>query len=515
MDKNLQNIDNVFNKAYQQFEEEPSGDTWNKLDAMLDKKDADKYKKRFIGWKRIAVLLLFLLSGFLIYETTRTVRRKTGNGIAEKKNNYNAATSKSRNSNNRIIINGNNVDPEKGNHMPADKTTGKNNRQNELAETAKSGNVVHGNQDRLLIIETLKQKNTRKNNLTIINAKPGFVKSKNNPANSESSKNVVVDVNNVPNTITSKTNNLSSSLMKEQTIVPGILSLNEFENRLTVPITLPGIRSSAVKQISFPDLLIAKATDIRKKKKTSLFSKPYWTLTPFASGNWEEYQLNNDVVDNTSNTQNEKEEISKREKHETSFSSGVLVTRQLTKRIGLKTGIIYANTAIAIAPQEMYAAVQSNGNIAYKYITSSGYGYVKPGFGLPPAIGDSIQSATAQHTLQTLNIPFMVSYTFNKKKLSIMPSAGITANFIIGAKVKTEVTDALNREFVTINGLDGMRTFYAGFIGDINLQYNYSNRWSFNLMPGFKYALTPITKSNVVKTYPYGFNVGAGITYKF
>ena len=97
----------------------------------------------------------------------------------------------------------------------------------------------------------------------------------------------------------------------------------------------------------------------------------------------------------------------------------------------------------------------------------------------------------------------------------MIPAVGLSANFITSANVKTEVTDALNKESVSINGLDGMRSFYTGLIADVSLQYNYNSKWSFSLLPGFKYALTPITKGNVVKTFPYSFNIGAGITYKF
>jgi hypothetical protein len=92
---------------------------------------------------------------------------------------------------------------------------------------------------------------------------------------------------------------------------------------------------------------------------------------------------------------------------------------------------------------------------------------------------------------------------------------GISTNFITSANVKTEVTDALNKESVTINGLGGMKNVYASLVADVSLQYNYNSKWSFNLLPGFEYALTPITKGNVVKTFPYSFNIGAGITYKF
>jgi hypothetical protein len=224
------------------------------------------------------------------------------------------------------------------------------------------------------------------------------------------------------------------------------------------------------------------------------------------------YQLDNDVQNN-GNNQDEKEEINKREKHKSSFSTGLLGTWQFTKKWGLKTGFIYSNTTIIIDPQEIYASQKPDGKVAYEYITSSGYGYVKPGFGAPPAIGDSIQSTEAQHNLQSLSVPLLISYTFDINKISVMPSAGITANFVTGANVQTHVTDAFNREAVTINDLN-MRAFYAGFMTDINLQYNFSKRWSFDILSAFKYALTPITKRNVVKTRPYSFAIGTGITYK-
>src|ERR1700730_2161771 len=84
MDKNLHTINEIFNEAYQQYEEEPSADVWEKLNARLDKEDADKYKKGFIGWKRIAILLLFLLSGLIIYESRIIIKGKRANEVAKK-----------------------------------------------------------------------------------------------------------------------------------------------------------------------------------------------------------------------------------------------------------------------------------------------------------------------------------------------------------------------------------------------------------------------------------------------
>ena len=60
MDKDLHDIDDIFNKAQQRYTEEPTEAAWEKIGAVLDKDDAEKYKKRFIGWKRIAIVLLLL-----------------------------------------------------------------------------------------------------------------------------------------------------------------------------------------------------------------------------------------------------------------------------------------------------------------------------------------------------------------------------------------------------------------------------------------------------------------------
>ena len=78
MDKDLHDIDDIFNKAHQRYTEEPSGAAWEKISAVLEKDDAEKYKKRFIGWKRIAIVLILLLSGLMIYEAGIITNGKEG-----------------------------------------------------------------------------------------------------------------------------------------------------------------------------------------------------------------------------------------------------------------------------------------------------------------------------------------------------------------------------------------------------------------------------------------------------
>lgn len=522
MDKNLQNIDEVFNRAYQSYEDEPSAAAWEKLSAALDKEDAEKYKRRFIGWKRIAVVLLFLLAGFLIYETGVVIKRKNEKELAKKGNDTDSALvtdntgankqkttietgTKEKKENSLPYVFDNQVQQE-----PSDVVIEANEKEI-LAPTSNQQTITVFEQSEI-DINTSKIKKANKQlarNKTKITIRPGAI--------AEDETGSLAENN------TSKSKKGNRKVKENQTeIITGLetdsirrLVISPMTSIARIEIPKPAITDLKIKEPVLPVINTTASLAQSKKRKPSSTFKPFWSVTAFASNDWGQYKLDNDVHDNTGNQQDEKEEINHREKHEGSYSAGVFATRQFTKHLGLKTGLIYSNAAIGISPQEMYASKKTDGSVAYKYITSSGYGFVKPGFGLPPAVGDSILSTEAQHNLQVISVPLMVSYRFDKKKFSISPAVGLSANFITRANVKTEVTDALNKEAVTINGLDGMKGFYTGLIADVSLQYNYNSKWSFSLLPGFKYALTPITKGNVVKTFPYSFNIGAGITYKF
>jgi hypothetical protein len=72
--------------------------------------------------------------------------------------------------------------------------------------------------------------------------------------------------------------------------------------------------------------------------------------------------------------------ISSKGKGTSSLSlQGVLARWQFSPKISLKTGLVYSNIAIGIQPQTLYATVDNNQTISYKFITSSGYAYVKAG----------------------------------------------------------------------------------------------------------------------------------------
>jgi hypothetical protein len=243
-----------------------------------------------------------------------------------------------------------------------------------------------------------------------------------------------------------------------------------------------------------------------KKSPGNIF-RPYWQLTLFTSYDQTGYRLDSDDPVAIGN-------IKHNEVHEPSFSAGLLLTRQFTRRWSLQSGLVYSHTAIGISPQKIYAFQDPGGDISYKYITSSGYVYIKPSFGRPPAFGDSL-TAESKHTLQSVHIPLMVRYTAGKNKLTVSPAVGAEAAFVSRANSEIELTDAAHHEKVFVNRLSGAKKFYVSAAASVDIHYKLSTKTSITLQPVYRHALSPITENNAVETFPRSFGIRAGFSFKF
>jgi hypothetical protein len=156
------------------------------------------------------------------------------------------------------------------------------------------------------------------------------------------------------------------------------------------------------------------------------------------------------------------------------------------------------------------------GKVLYKYVTSSGNAYIKPDFASSPYPGDSLRAEHAQHNLQYIITPLVIKYKLiNSNKIILSPGLGLAANFLTNAKIETDVEGAANREHVVINKLEGIKTFNWSLMGDVSLDYLVNKKMSVSLRPSFSYALSPISSTDDVETFPYSFGLGAGITYRF
>ncbi len=241
--------------------------------------------------------------------------------------------------------------------------------------------------------------------------------------------------------------------------------------------------------------------------KPSLFN-PYWSVSTLASYDHVMYRLDDDLPGDS------KENIENRENHKASFSFGILADWHFKKSWALQTGLVYSHVLVGISPQKIYAAAESSGDVSYRYNTSSGYAFIKPGL-VNSSVGDSLSTATANHHLVFISLPLKIIHQFAIRRFSLLPSAGLAANFLAKASISTVVTEQSRVESVTITKLNGTRQAYLSLDAGMGLEYRLTRHTTISMEPSFKYAITSMTHNNVVNNYPYSVGIGIGAQMSF
>ncbi|MBL0200304.1 MAG: outer membrane beta-barrel protein [Chitinophagaceae bacterium] len=249
---------------------------------------------------------------------------------------------------------------------------------------------------------------------------------------------------------------------------------------------------------------IAK-TASKKTSKPSRFS-----FTPFFSPDIAWYRLQDDKLG--SQPDNAKE-LEKEERHEFSYTYGVLADYKINKHWGLQSGVTLSNTNITVEPKTIYAQQDNTGGVKYRINTSSGYGYVLPSFSSNPAIGDSLYAFTSTHSLQYIGIPLAVTYNITKGKFKFNALAGISANILTRAKLEATLEKGFNNSIETVDNIQGLKKVYFSGLAGIGVDYKLTKKTSMVFAPTMRFALNSINKDAPVKSYPmsFGFNVGLKI----
>lgn len=460
MNKHLHDIDQLFYETLEGRSEAPSVSVKEKLIAVLDKKEDESNKRRLIWWRTTALLLFALLAFYVIVDGYLPKSKRNPNNI----NAANTAAPVENNSYQNEIVPPNQKDVVADlNNNPA----------------PVSRNIINQFLNHLFSSKEASGK------LLPLRAESRFYTSVN---------------------LAEEKQRLAFSAT--QAIPENYWEGSDYAMRKPLPLQ-SSLSGRTPKNISLRQQrpLIFVPTEVPNKSPGKIF-RPYWEFTVFTSYDQAGYQLDSDDFDALSN-------IRHAEVHEPSFSGGILAKRQFSKRWGLQTGLTYSYTAIGISPQKIFAFQDPSGDIAYKYITSSGYAYIKPAFGPPPAFGDSL-IAESKHTLQTFHIPVVATYRLGKNdsKISVIPGAGIEAGIVAGARSEVELTDASNHERAIINKLTGTKKLYLSATAGVEFQYKLNKKTSITLQPVFRHAISPITENTVVETFPRSFGIRAALTFK-
>lgn len=466
MNKNLHNNDDLFRKAYQSYEDEPSPEVWEKINAQLDKRDALYFRSRMAMWKRIAAMLCVLLSAFIAYELFFAGNRSSN--------------------------------PEHSD------LAGKNALlQQETGAAKKQQDSFGGWHDSISMTDSVRtgltaNKKTGRyayKKISGIDYKKSFYAL---PGKSAAHANDESLAKSEPGN-----NQRPQDFYEADSLDKASFSSNEINADEKQPAVVFGQHNS--------DTSFNKTNTIAGKKSAppkQIFSK-YWSLTPYVSVDFIGQRLDND---GSFPEPVQPAVLKRREHHEPSFSAGFFAGYHVTKKLSLKTGLLYANSSTAIAPQTLHAAASDNKG--YELITTAGYVYLDKVFGQTAVPGDSVAATNTEHHIASLNIPLMAAYTINpQSRLTVTPGAGLYTHIILGSKIETEIKKDGNRQTVSLTNFKGQRPAYFSFAADAAIGYKLNKKLSLAVIPSFNYAITSITSKNAVKTYPYTFRMGAGITW--
>ncbi|HEY8658553.1 MAG TPA: hypothetical protein VIL78_05925 [Hanamia sp.] len=508
MDKNLQNIEDLFYSALNDIKEVPSQDFWDAVDLHLDKNKIIPLKRDYTILKRIALMALLLLISFSLFE----IKTNQHNSRLTKNNNLNSDKLRksiiinNKTTNGRVITDSASaMDAIHDNSYKKEKTVDKNSigeyNEANIRKGYSSINSYNYHRKKNMPEITITGKDIPENQKNLTSSQKKNLIAQSAYSKRIENSNVIKDEKWIEENHKEKIENQISSLKKpENKLIENfklaLKDLNETKKLIESKIAL----EYNVDNKSNNDL--AKRL-LQRQVKSSAFS-----ITPFFSPDIAWYRLQNDNVNNQSNNVGEFE---REEKHEFSSTYGVLVDYNLNKRWGIQSGFALSNINIIINPETLYAQPDNTGNIKYRISTSSGYGYVLPSFSSNPVIGDSLYAFTSTHSLQYLGIPIAVNYHFSLGKFKLNVVEGMSVNLMTKSKLETTVENGFQNSSESINRILGLKNIYLSGLTGINVDLKLTKNTAISITPTMRYAINSINKNTPVKSYPMSLGTVVGL----
>lgn len=200
------------------------------------------------------------------------------------------------------------------------------------------------------------------------------------------------------------------------------------------------------------------------------------------------------------------------EKQNFSYSTGAIADYKLSPRVSISAGITYQVYSFSTQAGTIYDRKQSDGDVGYYMATSSGIitcpysGYSK--------IGDSLQVNTSS-SRKYLDIPMQAKYFFiTSTKFRMYATLGVEVNFSLGDNTVMNWQNFWNESGTEdISNAEGSRNMYFCYYIGMGISYKVANSLSFYIEPGLHEAVTPIDDNIDIVTYPRLFSFLTGISY--
>lgn len=503
MSDDLHYIDQLFKKAIEGQEESPPPGVWEQIDKRLDKSNVVSITKKYGTLKRIAVALFAFAVALGMYalQITYKNRQIPKPGIAT--DNYKKTI----------------------NHTMED-TTDAEERQSSVNRDNHKDSVARNKYDNSISDSIVRMRITNQNAIKPRKTEQYEVSVGSNIQNQATNKNFTIT-----NTVAEKISGIKSSTKK---IVAGDNHKNNNKAEsdslyLTATTTLDIPNRPAANQLIVS--LLTNAIDSNKLFKLSGFSrtmsiaaihypavqrirnKGTFSLNLFFS--LEQSKNNMSVPNPTLPRERLRDEFQQKEQYGTSFTAGILGSYSLTRNWSFESGLTFSSSSIRIAPKTIYAQHDSQGRIRYRYNSSSGYIDIDPKQGNTPTVGDSVLAPRSKSVLSYIGIPLQLKYAVKIGKLSIAPAIGLSANFLMKGEMTTALPNNMQNNRQKHMQVNGLKPTYFSGITSIGVEYRLNPSFSIGMAPTFRFALSPINKETMVRSYPGSLGIASGLRINF
>jgi len=520
--KNLHPIDEIFLDGLAEKQDQPSLATWDAIEKSLDKNIAYTFKQKYIQQQRIIIVLLLLLAFVSIYTINSYKKNYSNNSVinspavANKTPNTVKISDENSSSNKLKSI-------EKKASSPLINTS-KSKKVDVIAATtqteiaasivdAKTRKVLHPlkKTNKPIVEATLKieKQSYPKENPIAFNT---IYTSNKNQNSKNPVKETTVDIERNENTEkpTTKTN--------VATIVPEVFNeASHFQMEQIESIKTNRNPNGGIPEINqLP--LIASITPIVKVENTStsiVEQKPKiktpirFSIIPNLSLN----TLNPRIVTGEDlGTRREylRKQITESETAKLGVTFGIALEASLSKRISIESGINYSEKNTTIKPRTISAERDREGKVKYRFDCSAGTYYIDPKLGTTLSVGDSTKSFSANNKLQYINTPLIARYQLVTGKINWFQMVGVGANVIVGQSFETNIENNYTEKLKNLKTSDLKKMYFNGIVG-VGIDYNISKRLSIRMAPIYRFSITPMNKSESIKTYLHSFSATAGL----
>jgi hypothetical protein len=217
-----------------------------------------------------------------------------------------------------------------------------------------------------------------------------------------------------------------------------------------------------------------------------------------------------------------------------SYSGGVSFAYKLSKKLSIQSGIYYASVGQEVAGISSYAGFQrydyTKGDANFRLLTSSGTIYTNNSdVFLVDRSADRILTAytndvfdpvkselnylnnSLRQSYSYIEMPVIIRYKLLNSIIDFNLIGGLSYNLLVNNAVYT--TSDAGR--FAVGKTEGLNPFTISSSFGMGMEYNFSDKISFNLEPTFRYYLNPFTAVPGLRTHPYSFGIFSGLSYRF